>query len=799
MPQRFCFPLRAAVAQAFVLTATAAAAQQAIPPAPAAPAASAAPAAPAVSAAAPARAASAPPARPRPAAAASAPSATERIEITGGRNADVDERRQSTAAKIVIGREEIDKFGDATVGEVLRRLPGVSTPGAPGRGGPPRMRGLGNGFTQLLIDGQRVPPGFSIESLTPEQVERIEILRAPTAETGAQAIAGTINIITREGFKRRLNDLRGGFGYENGKLSPGLNWTHNDSAGDLTYNLSGSAFFPRRESSNSTRTTVTTMDTGVLQEDRTASSVTAEKRVGMNLTSRLQWRLGAADAGGGDQFALTPSVFHTEASSSTRFSLVKQPSARPGPDLYDHGDTESDSRFTNARLGLQWRQRVGPVRLELNGGGGSFKAVTNSLRNEFGTGNRTLEDHTTVREKSVNLTFKGTGVASGGDAANASEHNLVSGADIDLSRRDENKVSLQNSVPLLVDYGSNLQAQALRTAAYVQDEWAINPNWAVQGGLRWEGINTRGDNGSANVSAGADPNPTNRSSVWTPLFHAVWKPDAKKRDQVRLSLTRSYRPPALGTLIARPTINRDYPTTVANTETSPDNAGNPQLKPELASGIDLAFERYLDGGGVLSANLFHREISNLMRGVTRLETVSYSPLQRYVRRQQNVGDATTSGLEMDAKLRLDQVVTGAPGVELRANLSLYTSRVKSVPGPDNRLDQQAKATGNFGGDYRLRGVPLTLGGNINWVPGYTTKTDVGQFVNVTDKRVWDAYALWTFSPTVGLRMLGNNLAPRDYTNTSISELPGQTGNERTTVASTGPSYINWQLRLELKL
>jgi outer membrane receptor for ferrienterochelin and colicins len=148
---------------------------------------------------------------------------TQRIEVTGGRATDTDQRRQSTAAKIVIGRDEIDKFGDASVGEVLRRLPAVTVPGAPGRSATPRMRGLGNGYTQILIDGERIPPGFSLESLTPEQVERIEILRAPTAETGARAIAGTINIITREGFRRRLNDLRLGVAAENGELTPGLN------------------------------------------------------------------------------------------------------------------------------------------------------------------------------------------------------------------------------------------------------------------------------------------------------------------------------------------------------------------------------------------------------------------------------------------------------------------------------------------------------------------------------------------------------------------------------------------------
>jgi len=130
------------------------------------------------------------------------------VEITGGRPDDVQERRNSTTAKIIVGREEIDRFGDSTLGDVLKRLPGVTIQGRPGRGGAIRLRGLGSGYTQILLDGERVPPGFSLDSLTPDQIERIEILRAPTAETGARAIAGTINIITRGGYTRRVNDVR---------------------------------------------------------------------------------------------------------------------------------------------------------------------------------------------------------------------------------------------------------------------------------------------------------------------------------------------------------------------------------------------------------------------------------------------------------------------------------------------------------------------------------------------------------------------------------------------------------------
>jgi outer membrane receptor for ferrienterochelin and colicins len=338
----------------------------------------------------------------------------------------------------------------------------------------------------------------------------------------------------------------------------------------------------------------------------------------------------------------------------------------------------------------------------------------------------------------------------------------------------------------------------LRVAAFAQDEWQLNPNWGLHAGLRWEGITTRGDSGDGE-------HPTNRSSVWTPLLHAVWRPDPKSRDQVRVSLTRSYRSPSLGSLIARPSINRQFPVSPIdqpNSERYPDSAGNPNLKPELARGIDIALERYLDAGGVLSANLFHRNITNLIRGQVgdAAEVVSWSDYPRWVRRQRNIGNASTTGLELEAKFRLDQLISGATPVELRSNLAVYTSRVDSVPGPDNRLDEQAKATANLGADYRMRGLPLTVGGNVNWVPGYTTRLDTDQTRTVSNKQVWDAYALWTLSPTVGLRLLGNNLNPRDYETTNVNDSVVAGGaTERSTSRSGGPSYLNWQLRLELKL
>jgi outer membrane receptor for ferrienterochelin and colicins len=720
----------------------------------------------------------------------------QQIEITGGRQSDIDARRQATAAKIVIGREELDKFGDATLGEVLRRLPGVSAGGPPGRGGPPRMRGLGGGFTQLLIDGQRVPPGFSLESLPPDQVERIEILRAPTAETGARAIAGTINIITRGGFRRRVNDLRLGTSSEGGRLSGGAFWTHNESAGPLTYNLSAGGFRNQRRASDRSERSLLDLESGELLERELSTSVTDATRIGLNLGARLQWRLNEA----GDSLLLNPTVFHSR-NESLRSDTLLQPLPLGATPRYDSAFSDGESRFTNARLNTQWRQRLSPsTRMELAANMGQWQSRSGSLRLErrdVPAGVlRELDESSRTEDRSGNLALKFNSTFGGAPDRPGSEHNLVTGLEVEAVRRSDTRVALQNGQPVLPGFAENLSASTLRAAAYVQDEWALSPRWAANAGLRWEGIQTRGD--AAELGA---LRPTNRSSVFTPLGHLAFKPDPNGRDQVRLSLTRSYRNPPTASLIARPSVNSRYPVQGPNEATSPDSVGNPDLRPELALGLDLSVERYMAGGGVLSATVFHRQIDNVIRRVVgeQPEVVPWSPFPRWVARQQNIGTASTQGLELEARWRLDQLVSAAPPVELRQNLALYRSRVDSVPGPDNRLDEQAPVTLNLGADYRLRGTPLTLGGNLNFVGGYRTQTSETRAVETNRRRVFDAYALWAFNPNTALRLTASNLGPLDGVNrTEVDSLRnGRPVRDR--VVNTDASNVNWQLRLELKL
>jgi iron complex outermembrane receptor protein len=715
----------------------------------------------------------------------------QRVEVNGTPTDDAV-RRASTAAKIVIGRDEIERYGDSTIGEVLKRLPGVTTGGRPGRGGAIRMRGMGGGYTQLLVNGERMPPGFSLDQLPPEQVERIEILRAPTAEYGARAIAGTINVVLREALQKRVNDLRIALSAERGQLRPNIGWTRNDKLDEHggAYNLTVSAMQNERRDDVDTSAVTHSLTTQVPDSTlRTQGQSSAAGR-GLHVNARLQWKLGA-----GDSLSIQPFFVANSGHSDNQFTQTITPAPLPGQPQqpgsnFDQALTHSSSRGEMLRVNSQWQHRLDEdTKLEVRGGVGQAKSSSHSFRRELqgGVENRNQDDTTDSRDGSWSLNSKLSRQLK-------SDQSLVGGIEGEGTTRTQSRVSLQNGLsrPELDDFGDNLVASTQRFAAYAQDEWSVGKQWAFYAGLRGETIATR--------SSAANYAVSNRSTVWTPLLHGVWKFDEKSRDQIRASLTRSYRSPNLNDLIARPSINPQYPCPTdqpcgPNEANYPDRIGNPGLKPELATGLELAYENYLSKGGILSANVFYRRISDLMRNVTGLEMVGWSNVPRWVSRPRNIGNATTMGLELEAKFRLDEFITDAWPVNVRSNLSLFHSRVDGIPGPNNTLDQQPRGTANLGFDYRLRSLPLSLGASLNYTPSTTIQQTLMQQSNSSRKVVSDAFALWVVNPTTQLRVSGTNLTPLNYATGSVITTP----DKMITSESGGRTFTLWQIRLEIKV
>ncbi|KQW51276.1 MULTISPECIES: TonB-dependent siderophore receptor [unclassified Roseateles] len=690
-----------------------------------------------------------------PASAASSANQLERVEVSSGPTAN-SRRRNSTASKIVIDREDLDKYGDTVLGDVLRRLPGVTLGGRPGRGGDIRMRGMGSGFTQILVDGERAPAGFAVEDLPPDQIERIEIYRAPTAETGARAVAGTINIILREPLVKANHELRFTLGQDRNEPQADFSWTRNLRWGGANNDefvgaVSTNGGIRRRFNNIDSGNRVTDTETGQIVEETTQVGTSEGNSANLNGNARLRWKYSDTLS-----FNISPFFAFSQNEGSSQ-------SNAEGTRFRDiSGD--NDGRMHNVRLNLSanYRPKVGES-FDLRLGTGGFKNTGNSHRRDTltvagVTTQRIQDDHNSVEETQNSLGGKWS-------LKTAQEHQWVSGFEAERSERTQVRDTLVNGqvLPGLVRFGKTLGSRNERFAAYTQDEWSPTKQWSVYAGLRYERIETTAD------ASGVLPETRNVSQVVSPLFHLLWKPAAFPKDQVRLSLTRSYRSPNLNDLVARPSINATYPDG-PNYQTHADRAGNPDLKPELATGVDLSLEHWLPTGGVISGTAFVRDIKSLIRSEVMLETVSWDTAQRWVSRPRNMEGARTMGVEFEFKARMDELWEDAPAelqlMLLRFNLAVFDSKVKGISGANNRLDQQPRGSLNFGIDHRWKALGQNFGSGFNasYVPGTRVQQTQTLRRDENARRQFDAYLSWSSGAVrdgINWRLSMANLLPRD--------------------------------------
>jgi iron complex outermembrane receptor protein len=692
----------------------------------------------------------------------------QQVTVNGNRADESETRRLSTASRLVVGREELDRNGDTNLGEVLKRLPGVSMGGAPGSGGGIQMRGLGNGYTQVLVNGERPPPGFSVEAIPPDQVERIEILRGAVADQSTQAIAGTVNVILRQGYRQKDTQLRIADNIVQGRHGANLSVTVPGKTGNLSWTLNATA------TSSRPHTDVTALDADLLadgsaQRLQLIRSYGDGKSRALNLAPRLSWKFE-----NGDTLNFQPFVSANRNDSVNDAPVDQIVGIDPPAFVLQHA--VSHTTGTMARGLGDWTHKMeGGAKLEIKFSAGINRSDSDSFRNNYGEGgtlNRVLTDIDTERQRSFSNSGKYSRPLGEG-------HHFAAGWDFDAGHLALVHVAEGGNDPLYADSGANLSADTRRLALFAQDEWDITTQWSSYLGLRWEGLRTTSDSPGHAVK--------NTSSVWSPVLHTVYRIPGSKRDQVRASLTRSYKAPAVDDLIAAPSFTSD------NHPTRPDRSGNPRLKPELATGVDLAYEHYLGRSGILSASAFMRDIDDLMRRQTSLQSTSIGP--RWVSTPMNIGHARTSGVELEAKFQLVELYAGAPDLDLRANYSRYRSSVDGIPGPYNRLERQARQTANAGLDYRVKALPLTVGGNLNWTPQTLVQSSVAELDTAGMKRQLDLYGLWKFSANTQLRISGNNLLPRRYESARVIDTPGLVQALDTLVRT----YTTLGVRLELKI
>jgi outer membrane receptor for ferrienterochelin and colicins len=672
----------------------------------------------------------------------SAPGATQlqRVEITAAQSSD--DRKEATAAKFVLKRDDIARFGDTNLGDVLKRIPGITVSGGGSQPRDIRLRGLGGGYTQILINGEPVPAGFSLDSLSPDLIEYIEVLRSANADTSTQSIAGSINIVLqRRATSQGEKTVNVGVSLYDGLPSGTVTGQYSDRSGAVSFSVSGSANFQQDRWPSTKEVKVQDGLGQPLFEQRT-NSLEKGKTFTVGLTPRVTWKVGDSESLTMDGL-LQGSRFEYDA-REVRTTAYGSSSARPSDVMRIVNDT------TQARVSTNWKSPVGVEgRIDAKMTASIFRRVSDGRLQGFDVNQSELLFRTVdsvLQDRS--LTLSGKYSLGFGDS-----HALGAGWDAQYSRRAEHRIQRESSMvgyPLL-NLDEDYDAIVTKVAFYAQDEWNVTPRLSAYFGLRWEGLQTKtSGNSLADVK--------NRSGVYSPTAQVLWKIPDTKADQLRFSLSRTYRAPTARELIPRRWVVND------NSPTSPNFQGNPDLVPELALGVDVGYERYLSADGFVGVNVYGRRIKGVILQSTYLDGGTWvaTPI--------NGGNARVFGVELEAKGKLRQLVVDAPDIAIRSGLTRNWSSVDQVPGPDNRLRDQPLFTATLGADYLLPGGSFTLGGSFAFERLGRVRSSVTQSTSSDDRTTLDVYGLWIIDKGTRVRLtLANLLKPDGVVKTTYRE------------------------------
>ncbi|MDM7924876.1 MAG: TonB-dependent receptor [bacterium] len=136
-----------------------------------------------------------------------------------GQAAAINQQITSNTIVNVISEEKIKELPDANAAEAVGRLPGVSILRSGGEANKVILRGLEDKFTLVTINGVKVPAtdatsrGVDLSILSQSSLTGIELYKAVTSDKDGDALAGSINMVTKKAPEKRLvrADIKGNY------------------------------------------------------------------------------------------------------------------------------------------------------------------------------------------------------------------------------------------------------------------------------------------------------------------------------------------------------------------------------------------------------------------------------------------------------------------------------------------------------------------------------------------------------------------------------------------------------------
>ena len=596
------------------------------------------------------------------------------------------------------------RFEPLTAGDALKRVPSVTFLSDVLESDGVRIRGLDSAYTQILINGERVPGAnldrsFFVDRIPAELIERVEVVRSSSANRSGDAVAGAINIVLRDAMS-----LDGGYvrlGALKWEDSPYGEWGGTYGA------VWGGQFGPGR-----------LLIGGNIQDRRNPKQKFSERyeEPGGELTDTE----AQTDTRDGTDYSANLSYEMPVAGGNLELSGVFVRTDRVQDESsieYDEGDIDDVAKINENPLDIltdNWSVN-GRYEREMLGGETTFKL-----------GYATIDDEQFEQEEELDV----------GDEVIEGERTRTNVTDEEIQAAIEHKIELSGGMELEfgVQYSKKDRDTSVFSAeAEVEDEPAFRALLdseyedfeAVDGGVNTieetridPYIMLSGENGPAKWEAGLRYETTDFSITDETVDaddrtndkdYGVLLPSASVRvrlsdsDRITASVARTVR---------RPNFDFLSPAVLGGEYGDNDFIGNPDLEPETAWGADLGFERRLGRRGVIGVNAFYRDITDLIEltntgaySETALEDYedaiddgatpeeAAEELVSYVLTAENVGDGQVWGVEFDLSTPLDFIGMEHTGVFL--NYSWLDSSVEDFLG-DRRFNSQSDYVFNVG-------------------------------------------------------------------------------------------------------
>lgn len=605
------------------------------------------------------------------------------------------------------GTDYFQRFEPLTAGDALKRVPSVTFLSDVIESDAPQLRGLPPGYTQILINGERVPGSgtdrsFFMDRIPAELISSVEIVRSSSARRTGDAVAGTLNINLRDGYELNGGYVRaGGLVYDDNELEPSLGFVWGGPVGPgrllLGGNLQGRHNPKQKKSLRYGDSPENNADYAVDDFDNREDQT--DTRDGKDYSFNGSYEIDAGDT----NFKLNGFYVKTDRTEDERSFEYDDPTAVTGPvpvgnllsDNANVAKIDQENYSIDGKLTQSWAAGKTSLRV------GYAKFIEDRRETEYEIGFDVDEGddpefegvltRTDIkdREWTVKLEHEaplaeGVKLVVGGYYQNKVRRTGIFEAEQDGTGSFAWDQGRQNPTELAGPFGdleatdggdSRIKEERRDAFALIEGDMA-SLKW--EAGVRYEHTKVR----VTDYTVDADiANQSNRYGKLLPS--ASFKLALTERDRIIGSAARTLR---------RPQFDYILPATLEEEVGDSDLLGNPRLDPESAWGFDIGYEHRMGSRGIVGVNFFYRDVKDLIELTNTGEEGSEGE-GTFVYTPRNVGNGKVYGVEFD--LSTDLGFIGLPNTGLFGNLSWLDSRITDELGK-RRFNNQSKYVYNFG-------------------------------------------------------------------------------------------------------